>query len=245
MDTADVAEARGIASLPAMRELLAHNDKRASELLRIGLTGHYGSPGKDGTRLYLDIGAAKIYRFDRRKWGTSLEVEHIARTLQFGGIVYERRGGHPVGELGMSFRETKQGKLVVNAGTVKLDEHVRGRGFTGQLMFGLRDYFQRSGVDHVKITAGLTHGGRGWAGIFDWDPDHTDMNRLSMIFRINAVLPEVHPADRAMLLKLQDTFNGPPESWPSPRDLLRLEGRSQTVGEQILQGSVWRGKYIP
>lgn len=233
VDTLDEAGARGIASVPAMRELLAHNEKRAIQLLRIGLNGHYGRPGADGTRLYLDIGPSGIHWDD----------DHISRKLHFGGTVYHHQGGHSVGRVAMTFMETKQGTLVVNADLVRLDEHTRGRWFTGHLMLGLRDYFRRSGVDHVKVTAGLTHGGRGWAGIFDWDPDKVDLNRQSMTFRIDMVYPEVHLADRAKLLKLQEAFDGPPELWPSPREVLGLHGRSHYLGEQVLQDSEWHGKF--
>jgi hypothetical protein len=237
----DEAGAHGIDSLPAMRALFAEPKERALQALRVGLNGHYGRRGKDGTRLYLDIGKVETYRLnDRHGLGTSSGPNLL---VVRGGIFLDGRWGREdVGRLVLAFSEGTRGRLVVRAESLTLERHVRGRGFTEHLIHGLRDYFKRSGVDHVKVNASLTHGGRGWAGLFDWDPENAAANRREMLGRIDKVMTNVHnPTDRKLLDDLQTAFNGPPESWPSPRDLRRLKGETAALGEQILNGSDWHG----
>ncbi|WP_282775889.1 2'-5' RNA ligase family protein [Nocardia sp. CC201C] len=229
------SRAGGLSSMPEIRRLFDLDDDELFTTLQAGFDGEYGR-GQDG---HPPLRLAMI-QAETEESTTGRRMVHA-----YGQILDHE--GNPVGRMQRTFYLERDGEVHVEHALLKLDEPVRGRGFSTDLFNNLHSYYERSGATRISIFASDDDGGWAWARTgFDWNNanDHmTRNNRSSMMNQIMTVRldPATSAADAAAMDELLSRFAGPPAGWPSPLELTRLAGDNPRLGEQILRGSDWYG----
>ncbi|WP_157224248.1 hypothetical protein [Nocardia paucivorans] len=156
--------------------------------------------------------------------------------------------GADVGELIYSFTRDDDGKLVVTNEHTELRKGFTGKGFSTAFSAATEDYFRRSGVDRMLVTASLEDGGVTWAKAgYDWDltPAKLGESVNNMKSRIDDLLAggngPLSRRDTELLQEMRARFGGRTVEFPSPRELVMLAGDNPKLGEELMRGSYWHG----
>ncbi|WP_040840254.1 hypothetical protein, partial [Nocardia brevicatena] len=173
-----------------------------------------------------------------------------------GGFVADIRSdsGEDAGYLDYEFTRDDGGKLVVTNNIIELNEGFTGKGFATAFSASTEDYFRRSGVDRIELTAtrlrenDALDGAVAWAKAgYDWNPSPGKLGESvsNMRTRIDSLLRgeigPLSPGDTALLHDMRRRFNGPVADIPSPRELVMLAGDNPKLGEELMKGSTWYG----
>ena len=172
------------------------------------------------------------------------------------GFAAEIRGPHgeEAGSLAYSLTRDTDGKLVVTHDLTELYEGFTGKGFSTAFSASTENYFRRSGVDRIELTAtrlrpdGSLDGAVAWARAgYDWNPDREKLAKsvTNMRARIDSLLGgekgPLSPTDTALLHGMRTRFDGPVVGYPSPQELVMLAGDNPKLGETLMKGSKWYG----
>ncbi|MFD8244567.1 hypothetical protein [Nocardia sp. NPDC059691] len=179
----------------------------------------------------------------------SIHPDNVGFTAKISGP-----GGEDAGSLLYSFTRDNDGRLVVTHDLTELNEGFTGKGFSTAFAASTEDYFRRSGVDRIELTATRLRqddsldGAVAWAKAgYDWNPDPVKLAKSvnSMRSRIDSLLDgeigTLSPADTALLQDMRTRFDGPPVGYPSPQELVMLTGDKLKLGEELMKGSSWHG----
>lgn len=163
-------------------------------------------------------------------------------------------GGEDAGSLIYSFTRDRDGALVVTHDLTKLDEGFTGKGFSTAFAASTEDYFRRSAVDRIELTATRLReddsldGAVAWAKSgYDWntDPEKLAKSVNNMKSRIDLLLEgeigTLSDRDIALLEDMRTRFDGSPVGFPSPQELVMLAGDNTKLGEALMKGSTWYG----
>jgi hypothetical protein len=172
------------------------------------------------------------------------------------GVTAEIRtlDGEDAGSLIYSFTRDSEGDLVVTHDLTELDEGFTGKGFSTAFAASTEDYFRRSGVDRIELTATRLRegdsldGAVAWAKSgYDWntDPEKLAKSVDNMKSRIDLLLDgeigALSARDTALLEDMRIRFGGSPAGFPSPQELVMLSGDHTKLGEALMKGSTWYG----
>ncbi len=156
--------------------------------------------------------------------------------------------GSDAGSLLYSVFRDDDGNLVVANELTELQKGFTGQGFSTAFSASTEDYFRRSGVDRLQVTASMTDGGVAWAKAgYDWDltPANLDESVRNMRLRIDRFLTgDLGPLtqrDAALLRDMRARFEGRVVEFPSPQELVMLAGDNPKLGEKLMRGSYWHG----
>jgi hypothetical protein len=162
--------------------------------------------------------------------------------------------GEDAGSLMYSFTRDSEGALVVTHDHTGLDEGFTGKGFSTAFAASTEDYFRRSGVDRIELTATRLRegdsldGAVAWAKSgYDWntDPEKLAKSVDNMKSRIDLLLEgeigALSDRDIALLEDMRSRFGGSPAGFPSPQELVMLAGDNTKLGEALMKGSTWYG----
>jgi hypothetical protein len=146
---------------------------------------------------------------------------------------------------------------------LQLFERARGGGFVKRLTKNQFDLYQKMGLEHVTLNAGLDVGGYAWAK-FGWLPQE-DWRNEALQFSINervkdlerrGLIDSVHASDIQTLLKSKDprtiwtiadnTTPFDPSMWNVKKKYggeYKADPRTNTVGKALLAGQSWDGLF--
>lgn len=173
-------------------------------------------------------------------------------TVRPEGVGFEARivddNGADAGIVIYGFGRDSDGELVVTNDLTELNENFRGKGFSTAFSASTEEYFRRSGVDRMLVTASMRDGGVAWAKAgYDWDLEPTRLAKTveRMQSRVDEVLEGeegfLSAADIAVLRDIRARFDGPVVGFPSPQELVLLAGDDPKLGEKLMRGSYWHG----
>lgn len=162
--------------------------------------------------------------------------------------------GEDAGSLIYSFTRDSRGDLVVTHDLTELEEGFTGKGFSTAFAASTEDYFRRSGVDRIELTAtnlrqdDSLDGAVAWAKAgYDWntDPEKLAKSVDNMKSRIDLLLEgeigALSDRDIALLEDMRTRFDRSPVEFPSPQELVMLSGDNTKLGEALMKGSTWYG----
>ncbi|WP_282778666.1 MULTISPECIES: hypothetical protein [unclassified Nocardia] len=156
--------------------------------------------------------------------------------------------GNDAGTLLYGVTRDTDGKLVVTNEFTQLQQGFTGHGFSTAFSASTEDYFRRSGVDRMRVTASMTDGGVAWAKAgYDWDLDPEKLyesvrkmqSRLDLFIAGDRGPMSQH--DVGLLREMRARFDGRVVDFPSPQELVMLGGDNPKLGEELMRGSYWHG----
>lgn len=138
------------------------------------INGPYGSMGL----------RARVTSFDIRS--ASMANISSGTPIRFTGDVL--RGGKKVGTFSRDYY-FDNGELVAHHGYLEIAADVRGSGFAEEFNANLIDWYRRSGIKEVRLTANITIGGYAWARAgYDFASAGTARNVLQ---RLEAIISAI------------------------------------------------------
>ncbi|MEV0032774.1 hypothetical protein [Nocardia sp. NPDC050793] len=153
-----------------------------------------------------------------------------------------------IGEFSRQFYRDKFDRLVVYNCGLKLHPEARGQRFSIYFAQALENWYRRSGVDRIILTAGDEKGGYVWAVAgFDWDvsdPVEFEKSISNVKVRIEQIASDTSLAieDKRKIADLLQRFAGGPADYPSPHEIAMTTGTNgRRLGKEILLGSQWDG----
>lgn len=90
------------------------------------------------------------------------DVVPTGKMLKFDGDIVDARGRR-VGEFQRSIHRDKNGDLYANHAVLEIQRSMQGSGFAEEFNQNLFDWYRRSGVKRVELTANIDVGGYAWA----------------------------------------------------------------------------------
>lgn len=209
-------------SMPPMRKLLCLDDDKLTTRLTKGLSGLYGRQGEE-----LEL---KIVGANRIHGGVHLK-----------GTIHDQDGSE-VGWVDRLWHLDDDGRLIVKNLDMQLN-HGQRRGFATALTKSWHEYYRKSGVDLVTVSAGGA-GSEVWAKFsFGWrtNKEHVISNGDNIQGRINDLLGDCNTdTDADQLRSWRDRFDGPVKQWPTPYDLVKTE-----LGMRVMKNLQWTGQMRP
>lgn len=241
----DLSQVTPIDELLRVRPGDADNERLTAQLS--GLGQRYGAfrLGEISARYeFPDMpGPSDRYQFPHRSTDNRI-------TIIMSGTIFDDARGVDVGYIRRDFYLDEQGRPIVHNENIYLDDDARGQGFGKVFTSSVEDYYRRSGVYAMYHMAGGENGGRTWALAdhrFDNQPLYPGDNPPTLLAdsvdNINARITDVRstatPADQQLLDEVTARFNGSPDNYPTPNEIVRLTGDDPNLGDNIMRGSSW------
>jgi DNA-binding NarL/FixJ family response regulator/GNAT superfamily N-acetyltransferase len=159
-------------------------------------------------------------------------------------------GDTEIGFLTRIFMRDADDKLFAYHTAMAIEEpSFRGQGFSKALLAELERYYERSGVDYIRVDA-TSQGSYAWARQgFTWDPDPSKLQASLDNVKDSARLlaPEVSAEAQAVLDNIVRRLEPDHPRLPEPIELANLATTAEpNLGQGLLDDTVWHGiKYLP
>ncbi|WP_433192181.1 hypothetical protein ACQP1G_25970 [Nocardia sp. CA-107356] len=222
-----------LSSMPPVRDLL-EVDSPNNDRLREQLAGFEQQYGPYRLKIYDAFYASTT--------GSVQEGSPVDGFGYFAEIIGKDDKG--VGELSrMIYKD--EGRIVVNNWNMLLDPQARGQGFSTAFGTAMENYYRRSGIDRMLVTAAGEDGGYAWARAgYDFNPKYLSDSVSKIKERIQLIRDQLSPADQQQLERIMARFEGPVTGYPSPAELADLTGGDPQLGKTLMRGTTWYGMRV-
>ena len=122
--------------------------------------------GPDSARLQAQFQARLAAVVDGDYGGITVRVEGVTPTggyMSFDGQIFDTKTGRKIGEFDRVIRREPNGELVARHSVLEIDRKTQGSGFAEEFNENLYDWYRRSGIKRVELTANIDVGGYAWA----------------------------------------------------------------------------------
>ncbi|MFE9575179.1 hypothetical protein ACFYO1_02240 [Nocardia sp. NPDC006044] len=228
-----------------LRRLLSTDDPYDSELAEMLPKG--GRANGIGFDLNPRYAATWEMKFDEEAALPSGFAVKIKEILLWGDIYGPTH--KDLGHLEHSIKFDAQGNIFVDD-TSYISEDAPGDALYEVVQTSLFEFYRLNGVDRIEncTTTGygsaVARSGAKWSA----DPGRLNESIESVRSRARFIALDLTLAEQQLLNENIDRFDGPIESFPTPRELADLavfdqdgRGRAPTLGERLMSGVTWNG----
>ncbi|MHC9297142.1 toxin glutamine deamidase domain-containing protein [Mycobacterium sp. LTG2003] len=179
------------------------------------------------------------YRVDFN-WTLLLELGDTVRLLINGDI---RDGTRLAGRVQRTFVRDGDGNLVAHHESLWLRDEFKQQGFARAFLSRQREYYERSGVDRIVLTAGDDDGGYVWARLgLTWNPDPALLQSSLQKIKgsVRDLRSSVSSEARALLGDVMQRLDASHPRLPEPVELAHLATDAEPdLGARLLRGADW------
>ncbi|MET9642576.1 hypothetical protein [Streptomyces syringium] len=163
------------------------------------------------------------------------------------------QAGNPVGRMDRDFIRKEDGTLAVKHNIMKIDDPAyRGKGVGSAISRDLENWYRKSGVSEIQLTAAKENGAYTWARRdYDWVQEKSAkkiFNRINVKMKDPEwdLSPEELAAAQDIVNRARNNPFGSPD-YPTPREIANIgrgSGRENPFGKRVLVGQRWEGRKL-